>query len=193
MRYTRYTGLAQVTNWVRLKFAAMNLKKFAIRKWEDTHILLQILIFPLFLSKIDSKPQFCLTQNWGFSTVCRSAAKRSSACQKRARPFFDKRLAACRAHNLFAESEQIPHLQTEECFLRCTRRRKKRIALALPPAGGKLCEAFFRSCRWGWSRHRCPFRWRGSAASSPGRRPCPPGPGRRCACPAQPSPPGTPC
>ena len=69
MRYTRYTGLAQVTNWVRLKFAAMNLKKFAIRKWEDTHILLQILIFPPFLSKIDSKPQFCLTQNWGFSTV----------------------------------------------------------------------------------------------------------------------------
>ncbi len=45
MRYTRYTGLAQVTNWVRLKFAAMNLKKFAIRKWEDTNNLLQILIF----------------------------------------------------------------------------------------------------------------------------------------------------
>lgn len=45
LRYTRYTGLAQVTNWVRLKFAAMNLKKFAIRKWEDTHNLLQILIF----------------------------------------------------------------------------------------------------------------------------------------------------
>ncbi len=45
MRYTRYTGLAQVTNWVKLKFAAMNLKKFAIRKWEDTHNLLQILVF----------------------------------------------------------------------------------------------------------------------------------------------------
>ncbi len=45
MRYTRYTGLAQVTNWVRLKFAAMNLKKFAIRKWEDTHSLLQIIFF----------------------------------------------------------------------------------------------------------------------------------------------------
>jgi len=27
--------------------------------------------------------------------------------------------------------------------LRRTRRRKKRIKLALPPAGGKLCEAFF--------------------------------------------------
>ncbi|MFR4353183.1 MAG: hypothetical protein ACLT21_00570 [Oscillospiraceae bacterium] len=43
---------------------------------------------------------------------------------------------------MFAESEQIPHLQTEKCFLRRTRRRKKRIALYLPPAGGKLCEAF---------------------------------------------------
>ncbi len=33
MRYTLYRGLTQVTNWVRLKFAAMNLKKYAIRKW----------------------------------------------------------------------------------------------------------------------------------------------------------------
>ena len=29
MRYTLYRGLAQVTKWVRLKFAAMNLKKLA--------------------------------------------------------------------------------------------------------------------------------------------------------------------
>ena len=35
MRYTRYTGLAQVTNWVKLKFAAMNLKKFAKWSWRD--------------------------------------------------------------------------------------------------------------------------------------------------------------
>ena len=75
--------------------------------------------------------------------ICRrSRGSGGSACQKRAWPFFDKRLAVCRAHNLFAESEQIPHLQTEKCFLRRTRRRKKRIALYLPPAGGKLCEAF---------------------------------------------------
>ena len=33
MRYTLYRGLTQVTNWVRLKFSAMNLKKYAIRKW----------------------------------------------------------------------------------------------------------------------------------------------------------------
>lgn len=31
MRYTPYRGLAQVTNWVRLKFAAMNLKKLALK------------------------------------------------------------------------------------------------------------------------------------------------------------------
>ena len=32
--------------------------------------------------------------------------------------------------------------------MRRTRRRKKRIKLALPPAGGKLCEAFLTSSRW---------------------------------------------
>ena len=32
MRYTQYRGLAQVSKWVRLKFAAMNLKKFALWK-----------------------------------------------------------------------------------------------------------------------------------------------------------------
>jgi len=32
MRYAFYRGLAQVSNWVRLKFAAMNLKKTALRK-----------------------------------------------------------------------------------------------------------------------------------------------------------------
>lgn len=33
MRYTLYRGLSQVTNWVRLKFACMNLKKYAIHSW----------------------------------------------------------------------------------------------------------------------------------------------------------------
>ncbi len=36
MRYTPYRGLSQVTNWVRLKFATMNLKKFAIHRWNMT-------------------------------------------------------------------------------------------------------------------------------------------------------------
>ena len=35
MRYTHYRGLAQVQNWVKLKFAAMNIKKFAKRNWDD--------------------------------------------------------------------------------------------------------------------------------------------------------------
>lgn len=36
MRYTRYRGLTQVRNWVKLKFAAMNLKSTPNR-WEGTH------------------------------------------------------------------------------------------------------------------------------------------------------------
>lgn len=36
MRYTQYRGLAQVTNWVKLKFAAMNLKKLALWKWKTS-------------------------------------------------------------------------------------------------------------------------------------------------------------
>lgn len=35
MRYTPYRGLSAVKNWVLLKYAAMNLKKFAIHKWHE--------------------------------------------------------------------------------------------------------------------------------------------------------------
>lgn len=48
MRYTQYRGLTQVSNWVRLKFAAMNLKKLAIRKWRDSHPLCFLHLPPLF-------------------------------------------------------------------------------------------------------------------------------------------------
>jgi len=37
MRYTPYRGLTAVTNWVKLKYAAMNLKKFAVHRWKDAH------------------------------------------------------------------------------------------------------------------------------------------------------------
>lgn len=37
MRYTQYRGLTQVTNWVKLKFAAMNLKKLATWKRDAEH------------------------------------------------------------------------------------------------------------------------------------------------------------
>lgn len=46
MRYTHYRGLAQVSNWVRLKFAAMNRKKLA--KWKVRDMAL-VPDFPLFM------------------------------------------------------------------------------------------------------------------------------------------------
>ena len=53
MRYTQYRGLAQVTNWVKLKFAAMNLKKLATWKWND-HF--RLLLFRLFCSEHERNP-----------------------------------------------------------------------------------------------------------------------------------------
>ena len=51
MRYTQYRGLSQVTNWVRLKFAAMNLKKYAIHRWNRTHLHdFFTCIFPFFVN-----------------------------------------------------------------------------------------------------------------------------------------------
>lgn len=43
MRYTYHKGLAQVSKWVRLKFAAMNLKKLAI--WSSKELLISINLF----------------------------------------------------------------------------------------------------------------------------------------------------
>ena len=48
MRYTQYRGLAQVTKWVKLKFAAMNLKKLARWKWNGSaHFLFSLLFSTL--------------------------------------------------------------------------------------------------------------------------------------------------
>lgn len=51
MRYTHYRGLAQVTNWVRLKFAAMNLKKLARWKWKAARYS-PLFVFYFFKSRI---------------------------------------------------------------------------------------------------------------------------------------------
>lgn len=45
MRYTHMRGLTRVTNWVRLKFAAMNLKKLAEWSWNSSHFALIFAIF----------------------------------------------------------------------------------------------------------------------------------------------------
>ena len=45
MRYTHHRGLAAVTRWVRLKFAAMNLKKLAKWSWDNSILYAIWLIF----------------------------------------------------------------------------------------------------------------------------------------------------
>jgi len=48
MRYTQYRGLSQVRKWVRLKFAAMNLKKFAKHRWNALYSSAFAFLFPQF-------------------------------------------------------------------------------------------------------------------------------------------------
>lgn len=52
MRFAYYRGLAQVSKWVRLKFAAMNLKKLARWLWKDTvSSFAFLLILPIYTKK----------------------------------------------------------------------------------------------------------------------------------------------
>lgn len=59
MRYTTYKGLNQVSNWVRLKFTTMNLKKLAMWKFKNenpTSFLLDFFGIFNFINKIAKKP-----------------------------------------------------------------------------------------------------------------------------------------
>lgn len=58
MRYTQYRGLTQVTNWVKLKFAAMNLKKLANWKWRASLPHFQSLIFKAAYAKCEKNPGY---------------------------------------------------------------------------------------------------------------------------------------
>ena len=51
MRYTHHRGLARVTAWVRLKYAAMNLKKLAVWKWNTSDFFALIAFFVPFNAK----------------------------------------------------------------------------------------------------------------------------------------------
>ena len=65
MRYTYYRGLSQVTNWVRLKFAAMNLKKYAVHRSKELRYLFIFLLFGCFShAKHKVTPDF--SRNQGF-------------------------------------------------------------------------------------------------------------------------------
>lgn len=68
MRYTPYTGLAQVSNWVRLKFVAMNLKKFAKWKWNSRKNHLHTFIY-LVNTKFFKEIPALHSAKQGFSTV----------------------------------------------------------------------------------------------------------------------------
>ena len=47
MRYTHHRGLTRVTSWVRLKYAAMNLKKLAVWSWNNSFFRVFFSHFPL--------------------------------------------------------------------------------------------------------------------------------------------------
>ena len=65
MRYTQYRGLTQVSNWVMLKFAAMNLKKLANWLWKEK---LSPFTFILFWPLYARNPVHARCMNRGFST-----------------------------------------------------------------------------------------------------------------------------
>lgn len=58
MRYTQMRGLDRVTNWVRLKYAAMNLKKLANWSWKTPSPSPFLRFLSLFLSKHQKSPAF---------------------------------------------------------------------------------------------------------------------------------------
>ncbi len=55
MRYTHHRGLARVTNWVKLKFAAMNLKKLAKWSWNSSDFCT---IFSNLFADMERTPNF---------------------------------------------------------------------------------------------------------------------------------------
>lgn len=59
MRYTHHRGLARVTQWVTLKFAAMNLKKLAIRMWRSSRPSAFLPFGLSFASHISKKAKLC--------------------------------------------------------------------------------------------------------------------------------------
>ena len=64
MRYTQYRGLAQVTKWVKLKFAAMNLKKYVIHRFGEPLFIYLLYLFSLFLHDFTPSP----VRKWGLAT-----------------------------------------------------------------------------------------------------------------------------
>lgn len=75
MRYTPYRGLTQVTNWVKLKFACLNLKNWHYGNQRIVIIPTNIQYLHIFSSQFgkitirSNKTPFKPSQEWGLSTV----------------------------------------------------------------------------------------------------------------------------
>lgn len=67
MHYTQHRGPARVTNRVRLKYAAMNLKKLANWSWSNSVFL----CFSAFLPQYTQQPLLSPLENCGSLTVCK--------------------------------------------------------------------------------------------------------------------------
>ena len=65
MRYTPYRGLAQVTKWVKLKFACMNLKKFALHSDKGKCFLLLVCRYVAVNFNLLQKINPILSKAWG--------------------------------------------------------------------------------------------------------------------------------
>ena len=78
MRLTYFRGLARVTNWVRLKFAAMNLKKYVLHRWLYCFFLRFLSFFRLsvYSMLIIQKAIFLFLRKMVFSTDCAWAVEK---------------------------------------------------------------------------------------------------------------------
>ena len=66
MRYTHHRGLAAVTRWVRLKFAAMNLKKLANWSWKNS---ISRFIFVYYFQSCKKTPAFVIRKQGFFDRL----------------------------------------------------------------------------------------------------------------------------
>ena len=80
MRFTYFRGLARITNWVRLKFAAMNLKKYVLHRWLYCFLLRFLSFFRLSVYSllIIQKAIFLFLRKMVFSTDCAWAVEKQT-------------------------------------------------------------------------------------------------------------------
>ena len=88
MRFTYFRGLARVTNWVRLKFAAMNLKKYVLHRWLYCFFCVSCLFFGFRFTRclLFKKPSFFFYERWFFRQTVLGLLKNSQAIFDKQKP-----------------------------------------------------------------------------------------------------------